>query len=68
MIKAEINKRHITLDVSGDLATILSEMHTFVEDMLSSIESTTKESKQQLLLLLTQNILKEWSKEGNENE
>lgn len=67
MIKAEINKNHIELDVSGDLATILSEMHAFVEDMLSSIEGTTKESKQQLLLLLTQNILKEWSTE-NENE
>lgn len=64
MIKAEINKNYIKADVSGDLATLLSEIHTFVEDILSNIESTTGESKHQLLLLLTQNILKEWSEEN----
>ncbi len=63
MIKAEINKNHVSMEVTGDLATILSETHNFIENLLSSIENTTEESKQQLLLLLTQNILKEWSEE-----
>lgn len=67
MIKAEINKNHVKLDVSGDLNIILGEMHSFIADLLSNIENTTTESKHQLLLLLTQNILKEWSAE-NENE
>lgn len=61
MIKAEINKNHVKMDVSGDLATILSEIHAFLDDLLSNIEKSTEESKSQLLLLLTQNILKEWS-------
>lgn len=64
MIKAEINKNHIKADVSGDIATILSEMHYFVEDTLSSIQNITGESKQNMLIVLTQNILKEWSAEN----
>lgn len=64
MIKEEINKNHIKADISGDLATILSETHTFVEDILSNIADISGESKHQLLLLLAQNILKEWSKEN----
>lgn len=64
MIKAEINKNRVKMEVSGELATILGEIHSFVEDILSNIESTTEESKSQLLLLLTQNILKEWSAEN----
>lgn len=64
MIKAEINKNHIKADVSGDIATLLSEIHYFVEDTLSNIANITGESKHQLLILLTQNILKEWSAEN----
>lgn len=64
MIKAEINKNYIKTDVSGNLATLLSEIHTFVEDILSNIANISGESKHQLLLLLTQNILKEWSEEN----
>lgn len=64
MIKTEINKNHIKADVSGDMATILSEIHNFVEGILSNIADTTGESKHQLLLLVTQNILKEWSEEN----
>lgn len=63
MIKAEINNNRVKMDISGELSTILSEMHSFVKDILSNIESATGESKHQLLLLLTQNILKEWSEE-----
>lgn len=64
MIKAEINNNRVKMDISGELSTILGEMHSFVEDILSNIESATGESKHQLLLLLTQNILKEWSEEN----
>lgn len=63
MIKAEINKNRVKMEISGEISTILAEMHSFVEDILSNIESDTGESKHQLLLLLTQNILKEWSEE-----
>lgn len=64
MIKAEINKNRVKMEISGEISTILAETHSFVEDILSNIESDTGESKHQLLLLLTQNILKEWSEEN----
>ena len=67
MIKAEINKNRMNVQCSGDIATVLTELHNLVEDILSEIGNIAGESKQQLLLLLTQNILKEWSGK-NENE
>lgn len=64
MIKAEINKNHIKADISGSVPTLLAEIHYFVEDTLSNIQNITGESKQNMLITLTQNILKEWSKEN----
>ena len=64
MIKAEVNKNRLNVNVAGEIATILAELHHLVEDILSEIGKATGESKPQLLLLLTQNILKEWSEEN----
>jgi hypothetical protein len=64
MIKAEVNKNHLNINVSGEMVTILAELHHLNEDILSEMEKATGESKHHLLLLLTQNILKEWSEEN----
>lgn len=64
MIKAEVNKNHLNIDVAGDMATVLAELHRLNKDILSEIGKATGESKHQLLLLVTQNILKEWSAEN----
>lgn len=64
MIKAEVNNNRLNINVAGDMATVLAELHHLVEDILSEMGKATGESREQLLLLLTQNILKEWSKEN----
>lgn len=68
MIKAEINKNRMNVQCWGDIATVLTELYNLVEDILTEVGNIAGESKQQLLLLLTQNILKEWSGKENENE
>lgn len=64
MIKAEVNKNHLNINVAGDITTVLAELHHLNEEILSEIGKATGESKHQLLLLVTQNILKEWSEEN----
>lgn len=63
MIKAEINENHIKAEINGEVSTILAEMHNFIESTLSDIANSTGDSKHHMLMLLTQNILKEWSAE-----
>lgn len=67
MIKAEINKAHITVEIDGDLSTIMSEIHEFLADILKDIQKATGERKEYLLTLIYQKIMKEWS-EKNEND
>lgn len=64
MIKAEVNNNRLNINVSGEMTTVLAELHHLVEDILSETGKATGESKHQLLILLTQNILKEWSEEN----
>ena len=64
MIKAEVNKNRLNVNVAGEMTTVLAELHYLVEGILSEIGKATGESKHQRLLLLTQNILKEWSEEN----
>lgn len=67
MIKAEINKTHIQVIVNGDLATVMSEIHGFLADILKDIQNLSGERKEHLLTLIYQKILKEWSEENEDN-
>lgn len=67
MIKAEIKKTHVKAIISGEVSEIMGEIHGFLNNVLTDISKAVGEPKQHLLTLLYQNILKEWSKE-NEND
>lgn len=67
MIKAEINKTHIKAELNGDLATIMSEIHGFLADILKDIQDISGERKEHLLTLIYQKVMKEWSKENENN-
>lgn len=67
MIKAKINKTYVEAELNGDLATIMGELHGFLNNVLTDIAEIANDPKQHLLTMLYQNILKEWSEE-NEND
>lgn len=69
MIKAEVNRNRVKAEASGQVSDIMTELHNLIESMLSDLEKIGNGiiTKQHLLTMLYQNILKEWSAE-NENE
>lgn len=69
MIKANVNRGSIKVEAIGTIAEIMTDLHNLTKDILDDSARITNGifTKQHLLTMLYQNILKEWSAE-NENE
>lgn len=60
----------IKIEAEGTPAELLTDLHCLIDSILPDLakDSGGRETKEHLLTLLYQNILKEWSVEENENE
>lgn len=63
MIIAKINSERVKLEVTGTPAEIMSDLHNLIDSIIPDLAGSSNGtiSKEHLLTILYQNLLKEWS-------